>query len=116
HSGKHDAGSPRHLPSTNRPASSLTGKTWSVPDLGFDDEQTLEVVTLGKLERDRMVGGGAEALDDLGIRAGVERRAGDDRLEELGRHAARAGEGGEQASRREQLEREQVDVLVSAGG
>src|SRR5690606_28126640 len=57
-----------------------------------------------------------EALEDLRLDAGVERRARDDRLEELRRNAAGAGERGEKPTGREQLEREQVDVLVRPGG
>src|SRR5690349_13664135 len=55
-----------------------------------------------------MVGGGAESIDDLRVRAG------DDRLEQLRRHAARARESSEQPARRKQLQRPEVDVLVGA--
>ena len=63
-----------------------------------------------------MVGGRAEALDDFRVPPGIERGAGDDRLEEPGADAAGAGEAGQQPAGREQLEREQVDVLVGARG
>src|SRR4051812_5776102 len=76
-----------------------------------DNKQSLQIFSLGKLERHRMVGGGAEAFDDLGVGSGVECGAGDDRLEELRRDPARAGEGRKQPARGEQLEGEQVDVL-----
>src|SRR5688572_31896881 len=81
---------------------------------GAKDEQALQVLPFGKLERHRMVGGGAEALDDLRVAARIERSAGDDRLEQLGRDAAGARKGGEQAAGREELERPEVDVLVGA--
>ena len=61
-----------------------------------------------------MIGARTEALDDLRPHAGIERRAGDDLLEQIGGHAARAGEGHQQPARAQQLEREQVDVLVGA--
>src|SRR5690348_8561491 len=63
-----------------------------------------------------MIGGCAEATDDGCVRAGIERRAGDDLLEEVGRYPAGAGEGREQASGPKQLQREEIDVLVGAGG
>src|SRR5262245_25797099 len=91
-------------------------KSGSDPDLCPYQQQSFQVLPFGKLQGDGMVGGGAEALDDLGVGAGVERGARDDRLEELGRNAARARERGEEASGGEQLEREQVDVLVGARG
>src|SRR5688500_90017 len=94
----------------------LPGEGRDYKSSAFDDEQPLQVFAFGELQRHRMVGGGAEALDDLGLRAGVERRAGYDGLEELRRHPAGAGERGEQPARGEQLEREQVDVLVGARG
>src|SRR3954468_10524444 len=71
--------------------------------LALEDQQALEVFALGKFERHRVIGGGAEALDDLCPAAGVERRTGDDGLEKLRRHAARAGEGREEAAGGQQL-------------
>src|SRR5262245_15972957 len=91
-------------------------KSGSDPDLSPHQQQSFQVLPFRKLQGDRMVGGGAEALDELCVGAGVERGARDDRLEELGRHAAGAREGGEQAAGDEQLESEQVDVLVGARG
>src|SRR3954471_18270856 len=110
------------LPAPRKPVRMVTGTMFcsamNTPCEGgilpLQHEQALEVVALGKLERHRVVGGGAEALDDLRVGAGVERRARDDGLEQLGRHAARAGEGGKQAAGGKQLERQQVDVLVGA--
>ena len=61
-----------------------------------------------------MVGGLGQALDDLGRAVGVDARAEDDLLEEVGADQAGAGEGGEDAVRVEELEGEQVDVLVAA--
>src|SRR5207302_1355370 len=86
------------------------------PDSGLQDQQALQVFALGKLERDRVVGGRGEALDDPGLRAGIERGAGDDRLKEFGAHATRAREARQQPAGGEQLQREQVDVLVGARG
>src|SRR4051812_46528009 len=110
------------LPAPRKPVRMVTGTMFcsamNAPCEGeilpLQHEQALQVVALGKLECDRVVGGGAEALDDLGVGAGVERRAGDDRLEQFGWHAAGAGEGGKQPAGSEQLERQQVDVLIGA--
>src|SRR3954454_11207034 len=63
-----------------------------------------------------MIGGSAEALDDLRITARIERRAGDDRLEERRIYASRARECREESSGAQQLEREQVDVFVGTRG
>jgi hypothetical protein len=61
-----------------------------------------------------MVRSGAEAFDDSRIHTGVHRGAGDDRLEQFRRDAARAGKRRQQSARGEQLERHQIDVLVGA--
>src|SRR5881296_4206107 len=50
--------------------------------LAFEDQKALQIVGLREFERHRMVRSGAVALDDLRAHAGVERGAGDDRLEE----------------------------------
>src|SRR5687767_8274899 len=63
-----------------------------------------------------MIRRGGESVDDLRIGARVERGAGDDRLEELGRYAAGARECGEETARREELQRPEVDVFVGARG
>src|SRR5256885_1844632 len=110
------------LPAPRKPVRIVTGTMlFSCIDapgesaiLPFEDEQALEVLAFRELERHRVVGGGAEALDDPRVGLGIERGAGDDRLEELRRNAARAGEGGEQPAGHEELEREQIDVLVGA--
>src|SRR5262249_16750656 len=75
------------LSSMTAPGEGRDYKSGSDPDSGLHQQQAFEVFALGKFERHGVVGGGAEALDDLGVGAGVERGAGDDRLEELGRNA-----------------------------
>src|SRR4051812_28364309 len=84
--------------------------------LRSQDEQALQILALGKLQRHRVIGRGAEALDDLRLDARIERSARDDRLEERGVHAAGARERGEQPAGAQELERQQVDVLVRARG
>ncbi len=63
-----------------------------------------------------MVLGLAQAADHSCCAAGVERGAGDDLLEQLGRHRPTAAERHQHPAGREQLEREQVEVLVGAAG
>src|SRR6267142_3155391 len=58
-------------------------------------QQSFQVLAFGKWQRHRVIGGRTVALDDLRFHCGVERGAGDDRLEERGVHAARARERGE---------------------
>src|SRR5882762_3137557 len=77
--------------------------------LRSQDEQSLQILPFGEWQRHRVIGRGAEALDDLRFNGGIERRAGDDRLEERGIYTARARERREQPAWPEQLEREQVD-------
>src|SRR5690349_15346109 len=90
------------LPAPRNPVRMVTGTIWlcsmreAILPSSAHHEQPLEVVAFRKFERHRMIGRGAEALEDLGLRARIHSGAGDDRLEELGAHAARAGEGGEQ--------------------
>src|SRR5688572_18280060 len=91
-------------------------KSGAEPDSGFQDEQSFEVLALRKREGDGVIRGGGESVDDLCLGAGVERGAGDDRLEQPGGHAARARERGEEAAGREELQRPEVDVLVGARG
>ena len=61
-----------------------------------------------------MVGARRKAPDDRRIRCGIQRGAGDDLLEQVGRNAAGAGERRKQTAGAQQLQREQVDVLVRA--
>src|SRR6185503_12917379 len=114
------------LPAPRKPVRIVTGTMLSccmreTPNrrsaiLPLRDQQPLQVLTFGKIQCHGMVGRGAEALDDLRIGGGIDRGTGDDRLEKLCGHAARARERREQAARFQQLQREQVDVLVGACG
>ncbi len=63
-----------------------------------------------------MIGGLGQELQDLGVAAGIERCIGDDLLEQALFHQAGAGVGQQHATRRQQLERQHVDVLVAAAG
>lgn len=63
-----------------------------------------------------MVSGLIQALHDLRVHAGIQRGVGDDFLEEGRIDPAGAGEGHQRAAGTQQLERQQVDVLVTAGG
>src|SRR3989442_3991047 len=63
-----------------------------------------------------MVGRRGETLDDLRFATRIQRGAGDDRLEELGADAARAGEARQQPAGAERLERGQINALVAARG
>ena len=56
----------------------------------------------------------ARAGEHLEVALRVEGRLGTDLVEEVGRHRAGAGEGGEHAARTQKLHREEVDVLVAA--
>ena len=44
-------------------------------------DQTFQILTLGKVQSDRMIGAGAQVFDDLRVDAGIERGARDDFLE-----------------------------------
>ena len=60
-----------------------------------------------------MIGGLRHAPADLRVASGVERRARDDFLKQVGRDQSGAREGEEHAAWPEQFEREQVDVFVA---
>ena len=47
-------------------------------------DESFQVIPLRKVERHRMIGAGAEPIDDLRVRASVERGTGDDLLKEIG--------------------------------
>ncbi len=63
-----------------------------------------------------MIRGLGEQLQDLGIATGIERCIGNDLLEQALLHQAGAGVGQQHATRRQQLERQHIDVLVAAAG
>ena len=50
-----------------------------------------------------MVAAGVKVGDDLGVGVGIQRRARDDLLEQVGGNAAGTGKRGEQSARRQQL-------------
>ena len=68
------------------------------------------------MQRHRMIGRLLEVGQDLGIHAGIQGSRGDDLLEQGRIHPAGAGTGDQQAARAQQLEGQQVDILVAAGG
>jgi hypothetical protein len=47
------------------------------------DEQTFEIFAFGKVQGHRMIGSASQAPHDAGIAPGIQRRAGDDLLEQL---------------------------------
>src|SRR5207302_6617907 len=51
-----------------RPGPDLGSHFKVAPDSGLQDQQALHVFAFEKLDRDRVVGGRGEALDDLGLR------------------------------------------------
>src|SRR6266705_696602 len=77
-------------------------------------QQPFQVLAFRKLDAHRVVRRGAVALAKKERHPGVRGGAGDDFLEELGRHAAGAGKSREQPSPPQHLQRIQVDVLVPA--
>ena len=81
------------------------------PLLGNTQHQPLQIRPLRKTEQYRVIGAGVQVMHDLRIHAGIQRRAGDDLLEQVFADAAGAGIGEQQAARSEQLEGQQVDVL-----
>ena len=80
------------------------------------NEETLEVFTLGEIQRDRMISGAREATHDARLTAGIDGRAGDDFLEQFQPDAAGAGIGHQQTTRPQQAETEDIDVLVGPRG
>ena len=77
-------------------------------------DQALQVAAFGKVHRHRVIGRRAEPGMDEGIDAGIDAGAGDDLVEQVGVDPARAREREQRAARREQRQREPVDVLVGA--
>jgi len=63
-----------------------------------------------------VVGGLAQAGDDLRVHTCVQRGVGDDLLEEGHVDPAGAGEGHQRPAGSQQFEAEQIDVLIAAGG
>ena len=63
-----------------------------------------------------MVRGLIEPADDLRVHAGIQRSVGDDLLEESRIDPAGAGKGHQHTPGPQQLEPQQVDILVAAGG
>ena len=47
------------------------------------DQQPLEIFTFRKMQRDRVIGSGGEPAQDARITPGIDRRAGDDLLEQF---------------------------------
>src|SRR6266568_3431401 len=106
------------------------GITTQPPRRGFEDrplyyvyrfstplkEQPLQVLPFRKLDQHRVVRRGGKALLQHERRAGIRGGAGDDLLEQLRRHAPRAGKSRKQPAGPKQLQRVQVDVLVAARG
>ena len=78
--------------------------------------EPLEVLAFGKVDRDRVVGRGAQVPMHLHVDARIGRGARDDLLEEIRRHRARAREREQVPAGRQQLHRPEVDVLVGARG
>src|SRR6266851_5769908 len=74
-------------------------------------QQPFQVLALRKLDAHRVVRRGAVALAKKERHPRVRGCAGDDFLEELGRHAAGAGKSREQPSPPQHLQRIQVDVF-----
>src|ERR1041385_453256 len=79
-------------------------------------QKPFEVLPLGAVQRHRMILARGEAPDDGDAPPGIVRGGEDDLLEEVERHVAGAGEGHHPAAVLDELQREEVDVLVAAGG
>src|SRR6266853_1898980 len=79
-------------------------------------QQPFQVLAFRKLDAHRVVRRGAVALAKKERHPCVRGSPGEDFLEELGRHAAGAGESRQQPSPPQQLQRIKVDVLVTARG
>src|SRR5437879_3894187 len=77
-------------------------------------QQPFQVLAFGKLDAHRVIRRSAIALAKQERHPCVRGSPGEDFLEELGRHAAGAGESREQPSPPQKLQRIQVDVLVTA--
>ena len=84
------------------------------PHPAFNSSNPLRYSPSGKFERDRVVGRGAEALDDLRVAARVERGAGDDRLEQVGGTPPEQEKVASRPPGASSLSAQQVDVLVGA--
>src|SRR5712692_108231 len=80
------------------------------------EEQPFQVLPFRKLDQHRVVRRRGKALPQHERRAGVRGGAGDDLLEELRRHAPRAGKSRKHPAGPKEPERVQVDVLVTARG
>src|SRR5262245_19051365 len=78
---------------TQPPASGLSGRQ----ELVLFQQQTLQVLALGKLDSDRMVGGGTIPLPQEQGRTRVRRGARNDLLKQIHRDTSGAREGREQS-------------------
>ena len=79
-------------------------------------DKSLEIGALGKDKEGGVVGGLAEAFENLRNAVSIEGGVGNDLLEEVGLHEARAGEGEENSAGAQEFEGEDVDILVAARG
>ena len=76
-------------------------------------EQDFEVLAFGEAGGQEVVGGGAAALEDADLAAGLLGAGGDDPFERLGVDVLRAGAGHQDRSRRGRLHGQRVQPLVA---
>ena len=79
-------------------------------------EEDFEVLAFGEAGGQEVVGGGAAALEDADLAAGLLGAGGDDALEGLGVDVLRAGAGHQDRARRGRLQRQRVQPLVALAG
>src|SRR5262249_418686 len=79
-------------------------------------DQSLQIFSLGEGQQYRVVGRLCEPSDHRTIAPGVERRAEDHFLKEIGRDQPRARERRQDAARPQDLHGDQVDILIAARG